>query len=187
MGLFDNEAQQRFLKEEQHLEESAEHRQVTVKLPRESQPDVPLGPSRTDEHNQQADTEAASKRAHVGKRDEQRQDVVLRIATPIHTALQRAREAQNSTYTDVVLDAVDACWSELDEILPPAPERNSPLPPRRRYHRTDVGPTTQVHLLLTDRERQVLERVVDTTGVGSLTDLIERVLRHHLDLHEQPQ
>lgn len=94
--------------------------------------------------------------------------------------MRRARDERRCSYADVILDAVDAAWDDLEELAPPAPGRRSPLPRRTRHHRTNVGPTRQVHLLLTSAERRVLEEVVDTTTVGSLTDLVERVLRHHL-------
>ncbi len=68
---------------------------------------------------------------------------MLRIATPVWEVLRQARDVTGRAYADVVLNAVDACWHKIGQLIPLPPERKSPLPPRTRYHRTDVGPTRQ--------------------------------------------
>ena len=73
-------------------------------------------------------------------------------------------------------------WPELDAIVPPAPQRASPLPPRTRRRRSCGSRGQRVHLRLTPTERAALENVVDRTTAGSLTDLIERLLRHTLSV-----
>jgi hypothetical protein len=73
-------------------------------------------------------------------------------------------------------------WPELDAIVPPAPQRASPLPPRTRRRRSGGSRGQRVHLRLTPTERAALENVVDRTTAGSLTDLIERLLRHTLSV-----
>jgi hypothetical protein len=60
------------------------------------------------------------------------------------------------------------------------PERSSPLPPRTRRRRSGGSQGQQVHLRLTPSGRATLEDVIDRTTAGSLTDLVERVLRHTL-------
>lgn len=172
MGLFDERQQRQFIEEEETLKRSRPAadvgqpgRRLQVALPRtadvsEVQP-------------------APSSGAHEVDR---RLDVVLRLHRLVADRLLRARDESGATVTDVVLDAFDRCWPDLDQVAPPAPARSSPLPPRTRVRRRDVGTTRQVHLLLTAAERQHLEDVVDRTVAGSLTDLVERVLRHHFKL-----
>ncbi len=85
-----------------------------------------------------------------------------------------------TTTTDVVLDAFDRCWHEFDDIVPPAHARTFPLPPRTRRRRRHVGRARQLHLLLAPGEAGAARGARDRTVAGSLTDVVERVLRHHL-------
>jgi hypothetical protein len=117
---------------------------------------------------------------------ERQQDVVIRLSEPVVRALVAAREARGVTLTEVVLDAVDRAWPDLETIAPPMPEPSSPLPLRTRRRRSGGSQGQRVHLRLTPTERFTLEHVVDATTAGSLTDLIERVLRHTLEVKESP-
>jgi hypothetical protein len=126
-----------------------------------------------------AETEADTvEKGPPGK--ELQQDAVIRLSEPVVRALVGARAQRGVTTTEVVLDAVDRAWPELQTIIPPAPERASPLPPRTRRRRSGGSRGQRVHLRLTPTERAALENVVDHTTAGSLTDLIERLLRHTL-------
>jgi hypothetical protein len=116
---------------------------------------------------------------------ERQQDVVIRLSQPVVRALVAARAARGVTLSEVVLEAVDRAWPELDAIVPPAPARASPLPRRTRRRRPGGSRGQRVHLRLTPTERAALEDVVDPTTAGSLTDLIERVLRHTLAVHDE--
>lgn len=193
-GLFDEDAQKEFLDEGSEPAGTAGGtRRLNVRLPRPDaaptptpaqpspaapQPDVAVDD--TSETAEEPDSPA------VAQGRERQQDVVIRLSDPVVRALIAARNQQPGlTTTDVVLDAVDRAWPDLDRIVPPVPARTSPLPPRTRHRRPGGTRGQRVHLRLTPSERAPLEELVETTTAGSLTDLIERVLRHTLDIGDE--
>lgn len=180
-GLFDDDAQHAFLEEQGRVPGRGDRR-LNVRLPAaaagtSAAPDAPAPAG--DPVGAEPGTPDAEEVSGHPRRERQR-DVVIRLSAPVVRALLAARDARGVTTTDVVLDAVDRAWPQLEEIAPPAPARVSPLPPRTRARRPGGSRGQRVHLRLTPSERATLEEVVDRTTVGSLTDLVERILRHAL-------
>lgn len=174
-GLFSDESQRAFLEESE--EPAAEQgRRLNVDLPR-----VGMRSAESAEPSTSVSTAEPSEpsAAAWGERERQ-QDVVLRLSEAVVGALLAERDATGFTTTDVVLDAVDRVWHELDRVVPPAPSRTSPLPPRSRRRRPGGSQGQRVHLRLTPSERAILEDLVDHRAASNLTDLVERVLRHAL-------
>ncbi len=110
------------------------------------------------------------------------QDVVLRLDPVVVDTLLAASDESGATITEVVLDAFDRCRQQMGEILPPVPPSASPVTPPIRRRRPGGGTTRRVELLLTAAERHQLEDVAGRTAAGSLTDLVEQVLRYNLEL-----
>lgn len=122
----------------------------------------------------------ALRQAPAGAESEWPQDVLLRLDPHVVDGLLAGSDS-GATITGVVLDAFDRCRLQLGQIAPPALQSASPLAHGIRVAPGE-GPAPTVHLLLTAVERQQLEEVADRTVPGSLTDLVERVLRYHLEL-----
>jgi hypothetical protein len=189
-GLFGEDAQREFLEEREQETAASGHsatRRLNVRLPRpgEAPPPSTGMPEPWNEPNTNEtpdggdDTIQQEPSAETGERERQR-DVVIRLSEPVVRALIAARDARGVTTSEVVLDAVDRAWPDLEKVAPPMPERSSPLPPRTRRRRSGGSRGQRVHLRLTPSERATLEDVVDRTTAGSLTDLVERVLSHAL-------
>jgi hypothetical protein len=190
-GLFGEDAQREFLEEREQETAAPDHsatRRLNVRLPRPGEtPPSPAGapePSAERDINEPTDDDQTAPAgeepsAEAGARERQ-QDVVIRLSEPVVHALIAARNAHGVSTSDVVLDAVDRAWPDLEKVTPPMPERTSPLPPRTRRRRSGGSRGQRVHLRLTPSERATLEDVVDRTTAGSLTDLVERVLSHAL-------
>lgn len=181
-GLFDDDAQHAFLEEQGRVPGHGD-RPLDVRLPAPAAgtSEAHDAPAPARDPDAAPGTPGAEELSGHPRRERQR-DVVIRLSAPVVRALLAARDARGVTTTDVVLDAVDRAWPQLEEIAPPAPARVSPLPPRTRARRPGGSGGQRVHLRLTPSERATLEEVVDRTTVGSLTDLVERILRHALEV-----
>lgn len=63
-------------------------------------------------------------------------DVVIRLSGPVVRALLAVRHPQPGlTTTDVMLDAVDRAWPELDRVCPARPSAHLAAPPHIRHRR----------------------------------------------------
>lgn len=168
MGLFDEIQQQRFIEEDQALEQAWPAAAATQPGPT-PEAGLPLS----------GEARGVPAMRAPARAEADWPNVVLRLDQLVAERLLAARDRSGVAITDVVLDAFDRCWLQLNQIAPPL--WASPLPPPTKLlpHR---GATRKVHLHLTPAQRQQLEAAADRTAAASLTDLVERVLRHNFEL-----
>jgi hypothetical protein len=94
--------------------------------------------------------------------------------TPEHlTHLKTSAAAENVFYSDIVLDALERFWTEIDHIWA-ARDRGYGLPPRGRRPTGDLR--MQVQLRFAPDTLDVLDRRVAETGAPSRNSLISKLL-----------
>jgi len=94
--------------------------------------------------------------------------------TPEHlTHLKTSAAAENVFYSDIVLDALERFWTEIDHVWA-ARDRGYGLPPRGRRPTGDLR--MQVQLRFAPDTLDVLDRRVAETGAPSRNSLISKLL-----------
>ena len=132
------------------------------------------GPARQDPVAEQPDPDPASRVETTPY------STIVYVTSGIRDALRRRVARENRiTFTDLVLDALEAHEKDLRDAWPP-PLRSSgrfTRAPARRVRRDEPG--VQLSLCLTPSNLAVLDEMVEQLGAPSRTALVEEALRRY--------
>lgn len=109
--------------------------------------------------------------------------VIVYVPVSLRDRLRRLTAEQDVTYTQLVLDAIDATHERLGALLShgtPARTRSlfqQPAAPRRRRHEE---PHVQVSLRLVPEDLAVIDRLTAELNAGSRSHLVAAALNAHL-------
>lgn len=123
---------------------------------------------------------AVTERAQPGAQLERRQTVALAVQVELKERAGRACRERGVSYTELVMDALDAHYDELQGVFPVRRVRTrlpDPGPRRRR----GLGNLTPLYVNWNRVERETLENWVDRFGAGSLSALVSKALELELD------
>ena len=105
-----------------------------------------------------------------------------RIPAALFERARAAKEASGDTHETWFLDAFDAVDDQLPAAYPPAAERRTRMPVRkRRTRRPSTDPLVAYPLRLTAEEIAVLEERIAELEPPSLADFVTTVVRLRLD------
>jgi hypothetical protein len=108
--------------------------------------------------------------------------VIVYLPVSLRDRLRQLTAERDLTYTELVLDAVDATHERLPSLLTPEKPRarslfRQPTAPRRRRH---AEPHVQVSLRLVPEDLAVIDQLVTDLDAGSRSHLVATALQAHL-------
>lgn len=95
---------------------------------------------------------------------------------PVMEELRTRCQARSVTYAELVLVVFDEWYDRLEEVFPAPPPRRSSLPARHAPRRSRVPGLTQLHVMFSNAEFDVLTECVERLHVASVSELISGVL-----------
>jgi hypothetical protein len=109
--------------------------------------------------------------------------VIVYVPVSVRDRLRKLAAEQDVTYTQLVLDALDATHEQLGPVLSQRGQTKTrslfqqPAVPRRRRHEE---PHVQVSLRLVPEDLAVIDRLTDELNAGSRSHLVATALKAYL-------
>lgn len=147
-------------------------------LPTQDEDDDPQGPPEA-----RADADVLDEDDALGRGDEHTTRISVYLPAALFAQVREVRNAQHTTYTDLILDEIDRRWDELDEHFPKPDGRQSPLPRRRPQRRQNVPTPVTMQLMLHDEEIAIIDGRRRELSLATRSEFITKIAELAVDSH----